>query len=96
MNWIKQKIMSYVVGCIFESKYGKMLFGWANGHKTEIGRAISFVSLVILAAQSEFPQAPWLVEANAIFGFVTGFIITELGLDHKALKRNIEVIKLQD
>lgn len=94
MNWIKEKIISYVVSGLFESKYGKIIFGWANGHKVQIGRTISYLSLIILTTQNEFPDITWLNDVNSIFGLIAGFIVSELGIEHKVIKRKLEVIKL--
>lgn len=80
------RIIKIVIKLLFNSKVGHRLFGWADGHKTNIGRIINIITLLILAVQQEFPEYQILADINVLWMFLTGILITELGLEHKNLK----------
>lgn len=86
MSWIKQKIMSYVIGGLFESKYGKLLFGWANGHKTQIGLWLGFIGAVISILPTYFPM-PYMADINANYILISGYILSLLGIEHIEIKK---------
>lgn len=86
MNWIKTRIMSYVISGLFESKYGKLIFGWANGHKTQIGMWLGFIGAVLTMLPQYF-NIPYITEITANYTLVAGWICAQLGLAHKAIKQ---------
>lgn len=63
------------------------VLSYVDGHKTDIGRILMFVSALLAILQQFFPEIPYLSEIVTYSGAVIGWIMTELGLQHAAVKK---------
>jgi hypothetical protein len=79
-------IYKYLLPILFEKL---PILNKLNGHKTIIGRVIQMASVVVLAIQQQFPElagALHIAQVNSILTMITGYFVTELGLQHKTSK----------
>ena len=81
--WLQVVIKTLVEKVPFLNKI--MVF--IDGHKTDIGRVLMFLSAVLAIVQQFFPEIPHIAEIVTYAGAIIGWILTELGLQHKAVKK---------
>lgn len=70
----------------------KQLFAMVDGHKANIGRALMFISALMVFLHSPegwpelFVKFPILETVNGYYSFVAGWLLSELGLQHDVVK----------
>ena len=64
----------------------KKVWGFVDGHKTQIGRGGFFVSALLVLVQQHFPEVPYIEDVNGYYAAVFSWLLTELGLQHSEIK----------
>jgi len=88
MGILKNAWLQFIIKTLVERiPVVKTILGWINGHKTQIGRSIMFITALLALVMKYFEaQLPWLANVNIYYTAIAGWLMTELGLEHKALK----------
>ena len=97
LNYIKQAWLQYVIRTIVERvPILKRFFALINGKKTLTGRIIIFLSIVLYGLAVVFPEIPYVAESYAQYMAVMGYILTELGIQHKVDKEAREKLFMNE
>lgn len=75
-------VYKYVLPWLLEGK----VLGWLNGKKTNIGRIVQMLSAISLAVDQAYPGHSVVTSTNSILAMLTGYFVTEVGMQHKVSK----------